>query len=543
MDNLKKIKRFSKIVGVLTKYGFEEIISRGNNLISSDDDSDFYNSSFNERLRLALEELGPTYIKFGQLLSNRKDLIPEDLAEELKKLQDDVLVEDIDIKQKLVDEFGIDPTEHFIYIDEKPFASASISQVYKAKLLSGEEVILKIKRSNIQNIVESDLALIRDIVYFLEKKYTKLQKLFISEIEKSFENSIIKELSLTNELLNIERFRKNFENSKDVYVPKTYSDYCNNNILCMEFINGYKVNDVESLKNLNLDPKNVVQKGFEIYLKQILTDGFFHADPHPGNIFILRNGQIVFIDFGSMGIITLNEKEDLENVVIDFGLKNSKRIIRSLKKMAIKQYIENEKQLERDIADVLDYLEYNTVDTIEVQILIKKFNDILQRNHILLPEYVYLLLRGIALIEGIGKELHADLNIQQSIRPYAIRLSKDKFYPKNIRKKMLNNMKDIQDLMNDLPEDGLKLLEKINNDKLTLNFKVDEIENIKRVTKDSVNKLVLAILTLTFGLGASMLANTKVRPIFLDMPLLSWIGYLMSVFTAICIVVLIFRKK
>lgn len=170
MDNIKKIKRFSKIVSVLTKYGFEEIISRGNNLISSDDDSDFYNSSFNERLRLALEELGPTYIKFGQLLSNRKDLIPEDLADELKKLQDDVLVEDIDIKQKLVDEFGIDPTEHFIYIDEKPFASASISQVYKAKLLSGEEVILKIKRSNIQNIVESDLALIRDIVYFLEKK-------------------------------------------------------------------------------------------------------------------------------------------------------------------------------------------------------------------------------------------------------------------------------------------------------------------------------------------------------------------------------------
>ena len=322
MDSLKKIKRFSKIVSVLSKYGFEEILSRGNDLFHSDHNTEFFNSSFNQRFRMALEELGPTYIKFGQLLSNRKDLVPEALILELKKLQDDVPPEDIDIKQKIKDEFGIEPDEHFLNIEEQPFAAASISQVYRATLLNGEKVVFKVKRSNIQKIIESDLALIRDIVHFLEKKYEKLQKLFISEIEKSFENSILKELSLTNEFQNIERFRKNFENSKDVYVPKTYEDYSNNNFLCMEFIEGFKVNDVEQLEALGLDPKKIVQKGFDIYLKQLLDDGFFHADPHPGNIFILKDGRIAFIDFGSMGILAINEKEALENVVIDFGLKN-----------------------------------------------------------------------------------------------------------------------------------------------------------------------------------------------------------------------------
>lgn len=543
MDSLKKIKRFSKIVKVVSKYGFEEILSRGNDLLHSEQNTVFFNSSFNQRFRMALEELGPTYIKFGQLLSNRKDLVPESLIEELKKLQDDVPPENIDIKQKIKDEFGIDPDEHFLYIDEQPFAAASISQVYRATLLNGEKVVFKVKRHNIQKIIESDLALIRDIVQFIEKKYEKLQKLFISEIEKSFENSILKELSLTNEFQNIERFRKNFENSKDVYVPKTYEDYSNNNFLCMEFIESFKVNDVEQLEALGIDPKKIVQKGFDIYLKQLLDDGFFHADPHPGNIFILKDGRIVFIDFGSMGVLAINEKETLENVVIDFGLKNPKRIVRSLKKMAIKHYIENDKQLERDIADIFDYLEYNTVDTIEVQIMIKKFNHILQRNHVLLPEYVYILLRGIALIEGIGQQLHADLNIQRSMRPYAIKLARQKFHPNYLSKKFIDNLKDIQDLVNDLPEDTLKLIEKINNDKLALNFKINELDNIEKLIKDSINKIVLALLTLTFGIGASMLANTNVRPMFLDMPLLSWIGYLLSVFTAICIIVLVFRKK
>lgn len=549
MDSIKKIKRFSKIVSVLSKYGFEEILSRSPlealtpDFLNTGHTQDIFTQNFNQRIRLALEELGPAYIKFGQLLSNRKDLVPEELILELKKLQDNVPPEPIDIESRLEEEFGIVVRDHFLEIEPVPFAAASISQVYRATLITGDKVILKVKRSNIQQIIESDLALIRDLIFFLEKKYVRLQKLFISEIERSFENSILKELSLVNEYQNIERFRKNFEGSKDVYVPKTYEDYCNNNILCMEFIEGFKITDVEKLRANGIEPKKIVEKGFDIYLKQLLDDGFFHADPHPGNIFILPDGRTVFIDFGSMGVLTVTERELLENVVINFGLKNTRKIVRSLKKMAIKHYIEDDKQLERDISDIFDYLEYNTVDTIEVQIIIKKFNNILNRNHVLLPEYVYILLRGVALIEGIGQQLDADLNVQKSMRPYAAKLAKEKLYPQNVAKKAIKNLSDIKDLMDDIPEDTLKLIEKVNNDQLALNFKIAEIRLILAIIKTSINKLVLAILTLTFGIGASMLANTKVRPLVLDMPLLAWIGYGMSIFTGLSILYYVFRKK
>jgi len=275
----------------------------------------------------------------------------------------------------------------------------------------------------------------------------------------------------------------------------------------------------------------------------LLDDGFFHADPHPGNIFVRNDGKIIFIDFGSMGVLTISEREILEEVVINFGLKNTKKIVRSLKRMAIKHYIEDEKQLERDIADIFDYLEYNTVDTIEVQVIIKKFNNILNRNHVLLPEYVYVLLRGVALIEGIGQQLDADLNVQKSMRPYAVKLAKEKLYPQNIAKKTLKNLNDFKDLLDDIPEDTLKLIEKVNNDQLALNFKISEIRLILAIIKTSINKLVLAILTLTFGIGASMLANTKVRPMFLDMPVLAWVGYGMSIFTGLAILYYVFKKK
>lgn len=548
MNSIKKIKRFSKIVHVLSKHGIDEIISRSNfdffkSTDLEDNPQELFTPQFNQRIRLAIEELGPTYIKFGQLLSNRKDLVPEVLIQELKKLQDDVPPEELDIVLKMKQEFGIEPAEHFSYIAKTPFAAASISQVYNATLKNGEEVILKVKRTNIHQVIESDLALLHDLIRFLEKKYPALKKLFVSEIAQSFENAILQELSLNNELQNIERFRHNFEKNTIVYVPKTYAQFSNNSVLCMEFIVGEKINDVVGLKRMGFDPKQIVKNGLDVYLKQVLEDGFFHADPHPGNIFIKDNGQITFIDFGAMGTLSSSEKAILEEVVINFGLKNAKKLVRQLKKMSIEHYISNEQQLERQIEDVFDYLEYATVSTIEVQVIIKKFNAILNQNHILLPEYVYVLMRGVALIEGIGQQLDADLNIQQAMRPYAINLAKEKLYPKNVAKKLINNLKDIRDLVDDIPEDTLKLIDKINNDQLAMNIKINEFERLERLIKNSINKIVLAVLTLTFGIGSSMLANTRVKPMILDMPLLAWAGYLLSIFTGTCIIILIFRKK
>lgn len=551
MDGVKKLKRFSQVAQVISKYGLEELISRSN--IETLTPSFFtkwnpkarriFEQNIYVRLRLALEELGPTYIKLGQLISNRKDLASPEMIAELQKLQDNVPPENYDIEKKIEKEFHFPASEYFQSIEKEPIAAASISQVYKAKFHSGEEVILKVKRDNIDQIIDADLAILRDIALYLENNYDNLRKKNLMQILQSFENSIRKELSLTNEYQNIERFRHNFIGSPDVYVPLVYPQISNNNVLCMEFISGCKINDKEKIEALGYDPKKIVLKGLDIYVKQILDDGFFHADPHPGNIFFREDGKIVFIDFGSMGYITNIDKQRLEEIVINFGFKNPHKIIRNLKKLAITHYIEDENQLARDILDIIDYIDFNTIDTIDVQVIIRKMNQILSRNHILMPEFIYILMRGIALIEGVGQQLDANLNLQKAIRPYAKKIAKEKLHPKNIAEQTFQNFKNSKDLIEDIPEDFSKLINKIANDQMGLNFHIQDLPNIERLVKNSINKLVLAILTLTFGIGSSYLSSTEIWPMIGGIPLLAWIGFGLSIFTGLSIVVLIFRNK
>ena len=551
MDSVKKLKRFSQVAQVISKYGLEELIARSN--IETLTPSFFtrwnpkarriFEQNIYVRFRLALEELGPTYIKLGQLISNRKDLASPEMIAELQKLQDNVQPEEMDIEKKIEEEFSFPASKYFHSIDKKPIAAASISQVYRAKFHSGEEVVLKVKRENIEQIIDADLAILRDITQYLEKNYEKLRKKNIKHILQSFENSLRKELSLTNEYQNIERFRHNFIVSPDVYVPLVYPQISNNNILCMEFISGRKINEKDKIEAMGYDPKKIVLKGLDIYVKQILEDGFFHADPHPGNIFLLENGKIAFIDFGSMGYITNLDKQRLEEIVINFGFKNAHKIIRNLKKLAISHYIEDENQLAREIIDIIDYIEYNTIDTIDIQVIIRKINQILNTNHILLPEFIYILLRGIALIEGVGRQLDANLNLQKAIQPYAKKIAKEKLHPKNITQKTIEKIKNSKDLIEDIPEDLSKLINKILNNQFGLNFHIQDLPKIEHLVKNSINKLVLAILTLTFGLGSSYLSSTEIWPMIGGIPLLAWIGFALSIFTALNIVMLIIRNK
>ena len=551
MDSVKKLKRFSHVAQVISKYGLEELISRSN--IESLTPSFFtrinpkakriFNQNIYVRLRLALEELGPTYIKLGQLISNRKDIASPEMIEELQKLQDNVPPEEINIHNKLQIELGVNPYEYFDHIDEKPFAAASISQVYHATLKSGERVILKVRRSDIDKIIISDLGILKDIASYLEKNYEQLKRRNLSQILNSFENSILKELSMTNEYQNIERFRHNFITSDDVYVPFVYPELSNNNILCMEYIEGFKINNRQGIIDFGFDPKNIALKMLDIYIKQILEDGFFHADPHPGNVFFTQEGKIVFIDFGSVGQITELDKERLEEIVINFGFKNPHKIIRNIKKLAITHYIEDENQLARDILDIIDYMNYNTIDTIDIQVVIKKMNNILKTNNVLMPEFIYILMRGITLLEGVGQQLNTNLNISQTIRPYAEKIAKEKLHPENLLKKSLNTVKDARDLFEDLPEDLSKLMNKVANDQLGMNFHIQDLPIIEKLIKNSINKIVLAILTLTFGLGASYLSSTTLWPMVAGTTLLAWVGFALSIFTGLSILILVFRNK
>lgn len=551
MYGMQKIKRVAKILQILSKYGFDEVISRSNIdrlipdsvLLWNKHSKRIFEQDFNIRVRMALEELGPTFIKLGQLLSNRADIIPDDLRLELVKLQDDVPVEAMDLRAKLAESLDIDVDAYFAHIDAEPIAAASIAQVYRAELLDGKQVIIKVKRSGINEVVFADLGFLKDLIKLLREKYEVIHKMNLYEIVQSFGKSLVNELSFTNELNYIDKFRRNFKGNKEVYVPKVYRELSNDEILCMEFIDGVKINAIASLEEMGLQAQDVLQRCLDLYLEQVLQHGFFHADPHPGNVLVNKRGQIVFIDFGAMGFIIPDDRDIIEAMVINFLMNDAKDLIRNIKKLAVIHAIEDERQLERDAYEIFQLIEQNALADIDISVMIQKLDSILQSNSILLPDFVYILLRGVSILEGTGRQLNANLNIPESISPFASKIASQKLSPEYLKKQLLKKAKFVKEILTEVPEDLFMLLEKAKNDKITLNHKVHEFDRMLLILHRIGNKFLLSILAMTFGVGASILAHGRVGYLLWGMPIISWMGFTMSFFLSGILLVYLVRSK
>ena len=536
ISGFQKIKRVGQILRILSKYGFDEIVSRSNLDRILPDSFLFWNNNarrafqndFNVRMRMAIEELGPTFIKLGQMLSNRPDIIPKDLQVELIKLQDDVALEDIDVRAMLRDELDLDVDEHFAWIQSEPLASASIAQVYRARLSDGQEVVLKIRRKEIEEIIHADLDFIKDLVKLLQRKYEVIYKMNLYQIVLAFESSLLSELSFTNELNNIERFRRNFSGNKNVAVPKVYRDYSTDLVLCMEFVEGVKINDLQGFKELGLYPKSVLQNVLDLYLEQVLLHGFFHADPHPGNVFVNAHGQIVFIDFGAMGFMIPQDRNIIEAMVIDFLSNDAKSLIKNIKRLAVAHHIEDERRLERDAYEIFEMIQQNALQDINISVMLQKLNIVLQSNHILLPDFVYTLLRGVSILEGTGRQLNADLNIPESIEPFAKKIAEEKFSAEYIFSEIKQKAKLAKEFLSEVPTDLLEVLERFKDNKITLNHKMRDFDNLQLILHRMGNKFLLSILAMTFGVGASIMAHGRVGYLIWGIPVLSWFGFIMS---------------
>ena len=547
MDNIIKLKRTTQLITVLSKYGFETLISLTevkklipNNLISKDKGKETYTLSIYERIRMVLEELGPAYIKFGQLLSNRDDILPEELTIELQKLQDQVTIKDIDICKTLQEELAIDLDEIFSTIDTQAIAAASLSQVYTATLKKdNQNVVIKVKKKDALKTVKADILIMKDFASILEKYYDNAKKIGLTNIIFVFEKSIMSELSFIQELENIERFRKNFQGNTSIYVPATYKQFSNSNVLCMELIDGIKISDKEKIREAGLDAKIIASKVVDLYLKQIIDYGFFHADPHSGNIFVLPTGQIAFIDYGSVGIMLPQDKEDLGDFIIYALRKDTKRLIRIIKKIAIKYNIGNESQLERDLYFFLDMLDRSSIHELDMNEITKLFGRFLNENHIVLPDYIYLLARGIVLLEGIGRELEIETNIIENVRPYTIKLVKERLKPKYIANKVINKLYDLGDQLQELPEDAHSLVQKINNNELEINHRIRGLTDIKT----TINRIAIAIITSALAIGSSILIHAKMPPVAWDISIIGFMGFLISGGFASILIISILRDK
>lgn len=502
----RKLKRSAKLISIFSKYGFKDILARmnlaKNNEPSIDENEGVLTNSVYERIRMALEELGPTFVKLGQTFSSREDLLPPELIIELQKLQDKVEEVDLNIEEILEQEFNISAKDYFQEIQQRPIATASIAQVYKAVLKEGSEVILKVKKPNVQDNIQDDLLLIHDIVKVITNYSEIASKLDLKQVISTFEKSLLEEISLINEKNNIQQFALNFKNNRETYIPKIYEEFCSNIILCMEFIDGIKITNKEALLANGIDPVKISEAGLRLFVSQILDYGFFHADPHAGNILVKKDGKVVFIDFGAVGKIQPNDKEILEQLIIAFVSKNATKIVKNLKKMAVIYEIPDDKAFQNDVEEVLDFVHSSSLQNIDVPKLVAKMAHTLKNNRINMPDYLYLLLKGISLIEGVGRTINPDLDIVKSLQPFTQKIIFSKISPKKLIKSGSKKLLELSDNMEEIPKELRSLLQKLEENKFTVTSEIKNIDKTHQLIKSSIVNLILAMV-----LGANIIAS------------------------------------
>lgn len=542
----RKLKRSAKLMTVFSKYGFKDVLARmnlaKNNEPSIDENDIALTNSVYERIRMALEELGPTFVKLGQTFSSREDLLPPELILELQKLQDKVEVVDLDLEEILEHEFNIIPSEHFLEIQKKPLATASIAQVYKAVLNDGTAVILKVKKPNVQENIQDDLLLIHDLVKVITTYSDLGSRLNLKSAISTFEKSLLEEISLINEKNNIQQFALNFKNNKETYVPKIYEEFCSNNILCMEYVEGIKITNKESLLENGIDPVKISEVGLRLFVSQILDYGFFHADPHAGNILIKKDGKVVFIDFGAVGTIQPNDKEILEQLIVAFVSRNAQKIVKNLKKMAVSYEIPDDRAFQNDVEDVLNFVHSSSLQNIDVPKLVRKMTDTLKNNRINMPDYLYLLLKGISLIEGVGRTINPDLDIVKSLQPFTKRIIFKSVSPKKILKSGSQKLMSLTENMEEIPQELRSLLQKLDDNKFTVTSEIKNIEKTHQLIKTSIVNLILGMVLCANIISTAILWNSETAYTIGGIPLIIVFSITLSAFLVIVLFLRLLKR-
>jgi ubiquinone biosynthesis protein len=412
-QTFKNIGRIREIIGVLVKYGFEDIVTNSTlrNFVSEKvriswvrQDKPVFQYSRWERIRMVCEELGPTFVKLAQVLSNRPDMLPAPLIEEFEKLQDNVPPFAFSKVKEIVErETGKKLEDVFEVFNEKPLASASIGQVHKARMKDGKEVVVKIQRPEVREQVESDLAILVDAVNRADRYLQKQGITNAPDLVRSFERSMHKELDYRNEARNLDRFRTLYKDYKNFYIPRAFREFSSENVLIMEFVSGCKISDVAQMRAWGLDPRKVAENGMDIYLTQIFEFGIFHADPHPGNVLVRKDGVICLLDFGMVGTMMKKDKFAFAGIFIGMAEGNAHKMATSMKALAIDDRVEDMRQFEYDLNEIIEDFTALDVDESSIADVVERLQKVMYDYQIRVPGGIFLVFRAFAILEGIGK--------------------------------------------------------------------------------------------------------------------------------------------
>ncbi len=519
----KHLHRYRQIISILVRYGFGEFVDiTGLNRVLSwkklkaarTPQVDPHLSRWH-RVRLAIEELGPTFIKFGQILSNRPDILPPELIRELEHLQDKVPpFPGQDALQIVKNELGVPLDQVFSSFNAEADASASIAQVHKAVLRSGETVAVKIRRPNIEHIISSDIVILHHIITLIEKAFTDIALLHLGAVLDHFEWVIHQEMDFIHEMRNIIRFQNLYKTDSRIRIPLVYQPFCSQKVLVMEYIHGTRLSLIQDRSKDTINVKKVARRGAALILSQIFEYGFFHADPHAGNILVLEDEVICFLDFGMMGTLPSYQKDMLADLVSAIVRKNYTRATRIILRLT-KGSEEHFEHLEQEIADLVEQYYNVSLQDIHIQELIHQSFDIITLNHLSVPPNLYLLIKALLTVEGIGKSLDPDFNLIEFTRPFARQFFKNRFKPSNWLGEIMFTTSDLGVLLRDLPADLTDIMNKIKSGKIDLVFEKKSIEPLKKGLLSAASRLGTSIIMAALIIGSSLIIFARIPPYIL----------------------------
>jgi ubiquinone biosynthesis protein len=496
---------------------------------------------------MAFGELGPSFIKLAQMLSTRPDLVTEEYANEFKKLQDRVPSFPSDKAVQMIEsEFKMPLAKVFADFDTVPVAAASIAQVHNAVLNTGEKVIVKVQRPDIRETIETDIAILGALARLM-LKYIPESKYFDPQgIVNEFSKTIKRELDFIMEAKNAQRFRKNFEGHPDIYIPAVYPDFLSARVIVMERIEGAKIDDIKAIDDLGIDRPGLAKKGVDAYFKMIFEDGFFHADPHPGNIFVLKDGKIGLMDFGIVGWLAPEMIDNIARAFLAVINKDFDRLIDIYINLGLVQDEVDldafKREFRADLVYMMEPLYDLSISEINFPEYLEALTHLVIKHGLRVPTDLLLMNRTILIVDDIGRRLDPKFNLISAAEPYAAKLVKKRMSPKSIFGKAVDNISEMGELFLDTPKQINRLLRKTIRDEVSFKMEIAGMDKLIRDLDRSSNRIAFSLIVASIILGSSMLIQSNIGGKIFGLPAVGAIGFLVAFILGVRLLISILRS-
>ncbi|HEY9100725.1 ABC1 kinase family protein [Chitinimonas sp.] len=549
---MRDLPRIREIIGVLARHGFGDLVRRLNvqrtferagESLDLPDDNRREEQDAPVRARRALEELGPTFIKLGQVMATRVDVFPPDWIAEFEKLQSNVPASPFEeLEAELTRAWGKPPGEMFAELDPTPIGSASIAQVHRARLPDGRPIILKVRRPNIVAKIESDLRVLHHLASLVEFEFPDSRQYQPVRIVEQFAKSLRRELNLAQEAHHHRRFAENFANHPHIVIPEIFWDYTNEIVNVQAFIGGVPGNELGLLEAAGLDRKLLAERGADAVLKMVLIDGYFHADPHPGNVIYLPDNRIAFIDFGMVGRLPAPRRDEIVDLLAALAARDERGILNVLLDWTADSPVDEEK-LAADLAEFIFNYENLSLKDIRFGQLLNDVIAIMREHAITLPADLTLLFKALITLEGLGRQLDPDFQMVSHLTPFVRQVLLNRYAPGSLLKKGRRNLWEIMTLVGGLPRDFSRLVKAARRGKLKIDLDLKRLDHFGQQIDRAASRLTLGIVTGCLIIGSSIVMTVPAGPRLFGLPAFGFIGFLIAFFNSLWLIWSIWRAS